>query len=73
MILRELFYFNKEGDDMTQDDHYDSDNDSSEIKKGDIVYYFNHSWQPQGKAVRCDQTMYILLQEYDVQLYINKH
>lgn len=35
MILRELFYFNKEDTDMTSDDHYDPSNDENVIKKGD--------------------------------------
>lgn len=35
MILRELFYFNKESEDMQQDGHYDPEHDENELKKGD--------------------------------------
>lgn len=35
MILRELFYFNQENEDMTSDNHYDPSNDKNVIKKGD--------------------------------------
>jgi len=36
MILRELFYFNKEGQDLNQDDNrYDSEKDHNVIKKDD--------------------------------------
>ena len=35
MILRELFYFNKEGSEMGQDDRYVPDEDASVVLKGD--------------------------------------
>lgn len=35
MILRELFYFNQEDTDMSQDGHYDPENDVNQLKKGD--------------------------------------
>jgi hypothetical protein len=35
MILRELFYFNKENEDMSQDNHYDPSSDTNTLKKGD--------------------------------------
>jgi hypothetical protein len=35
MILRELFYFNDDDQEMNQDDRYVPDNDDSVIRKGD--------------------------------------
>jgi hypothetical protein len=35
MILRELFYFNREDQEMGQDDRYEPDNDKNELKKDD--------------------------------------
>lgn len=35
MILRELFYFNDQNEDMTDDGHYDPKNDENQLKKGD--------------------------------------
>lgn len=35
MILKELFYFNKNNEEISQDDRYNSDNDDSVIDKKD--------------------------------------
>jgi hypothetical protein len=35
MILRELFYFNKENQDINNDERYDSSKDTSVLKKDD--------------------------------------
>ena len=35
MILREFFYFNKNNEDMTQDNRYDPKDDDSVVKKKD--------------------------------------
>lgn len=35
MILRELFYFNQETEDMTADNHYDPSQDKNVLNKGD--------------------------------------
>lgn len=69
MILKELFYFNDNGEGMETDGRYDPSNDSSRVKKDDTRKI--RLTLKQINQLRRASDMHFIEQEQDVE-YINK-